>query len=47
MKALDYMMSVVDAAYVFDFEFKQTPGNNPLPICVTLKNIFTNDVTQH
>ena len=47
MTAIERLEELIDAAYVFDFEFKQTPGNNPLPVCVTLKNIFTNDVTQH
>jgi len=47
MTPLGYLESVVDAGYVIDFEFKQTPGNNPLPICVTLKNIFTGKTTQH
>jgi DNA polymerase I-like protein with 3'-5' exonuclease and polymerase domains len=47
MNALEYLESTIDAGYVFDFEFKQTPGNNPLPVCVTLKNIFTGKTTQH
>ena len=46
-ESLEYLKSVVDDAYAFDFEYKQTPGNNPLPVCVTLKNIFTDKTTQH
>ena len=47
MRAVERLEELVDAAYVFDFEYWQTPGNNPLPVCVTLKNIFTGITTQH
>ena len=47
MRAVERLEELVDAAYVFDFEYWQTPGNNPLPVCVTLKNIFTGVITQH
>jgi len=47
MRAIERLKELVDAAYVFDFEYKQTDGNNPLPVCVTLKNIFTETTTQH
>ena len=47
MTPLEYLESMVGAGYVFDFEYEQTPGNNPRPVCVTLKNIFTGKITQH
>ena len=45
--ALEYLKSMVGAAYVFDTEYRQTDGNTPEPVCVTLKNIFTGIYTQH
>ena len=40
MTALERLRELVEAAYVYDYEYSQTPGNNPKPVCVTLKNIF-------
>ena len=47
MTALERLRELVEAAYVYDYEYSQTPGNNPKPVCVTLKNIFSGKTTQH
>ena len=37
MSLLDFIFANFTNVVVFDFEYKQTPGNNPKPVCCTFK----------
>ena len=39
MSLLDFIFAHFTNVVVFDFEYKQTPGNNPKPVCCTFKEI--------
>jgi len=41
MSLLEYIYTFFKNVVVFDFEYSQTPGNNPKPVCCTFKELKT------
>ena len=46
MSIKDYIWEQFDYVVVYDYEYSQTPGNNPNPVCVTYKDLKTGKITQ-
>lgn len=42
----DYIWDKFDHVVVYDYEYSQTAGNNPDPVCVTYKDLKTGSITQ-
>ena len=42
----DYVWDNFDHVVVYDYEFSQTAGNNPDPVCVTYKDLKTDKIVQ-
>jgi DNA polymerase I-like protein with 3'-5' exonuclease and polymerase domains len=46
MNIKDYIWEQFDFVVAYDYEYSQTPGNNPNPVCVTYKDLKTGKITQ-
>ena len=46
MNIKDYIWEQFDFVVAYDYEYSQTPGNNPDPVCVTYKDLKTGKITQ-
>ena len=46
MNIKDYIWEQFDYVVAYDYEYSQTPGNNPDPVCVTYKDLKTGKITQ-
>ena len=46
MNIKDYIWEQFDFVVVYDYEYSQTAGNNPDPVCVTYKDLKTGKITQ-
>ena len=46
MSIKDYIWEQFDYVVANDYEYSQTPGNNPNPVCVTYKDLKTGKITQ-
>jgi len=47
MNLKDYIFTYFKNVVVFDFEYSQTPGNNPKPVCCTFKNLKDDKIITH
>ena len=47
MNLKDYIFTYFKNVVVFDFEYSQTPGNNPKPVCCTFKNLKDGKIITH
>ena len=39
MSLIEFIFENFENVVVYDFEYKQTPGNNPSPVCCTFKEL--------
>ena len=46
MNIKDYIWEQFDFVVAYDYEYSQTAGNNPDPVCVTYKDLKTGKITQ-
>jgi len=46
MSIKDYIWEQFDHIVVYDYEYSQTAGNNPDPVCVAYKDLKTGEITQ-
>ena len=46
MSIKDYIWDQFDYVVAYDYEYSQTAGNNPDPVCVTYKDLKTEKITQ-
>ena len=46
MSIKDYIWDQFDYVVAYDYEYSQTAGNNPDPVCVTYKDLKTGKITQ-
>ena len=47
MNFIDFTFTHFKNVVAFDFEYSQTPGNNPKPVCCTFKNLKTGELITH
>ncbi|HCI69398.1 MAG TPA: hypothetical protein DHV30_01880, partial [Balneola sp.] len=46
MKLIDYLKTQFDHILVFDYEYQFTPGENPKPVSLTIKDLVTGEQVQ-
>ena len=46
MKLIDYLKTQFDHILVFDYEYQFTPGENPKPVSLTIKDLATGEQVQ-
>ena len=47
MSLIEFIFENFENVVVYDFEYKQTPGNNPSPVCCTFKELKSGKQETH